>query len=64
MSLVWTFVFTVVLVYLSTNLVLKIDVLDGWLKALYFIVLIPGYGLVTYQIRMHFQRKQNPESTE
>lgn len=52
-----------VLVYLSTNLVLKIDHLDGWLKALYFIVLIPGYGLVSYQIRMHFQRKQKPEST-
>ena len=63
MSLVWTFIFLAVLVYLSTNLVLKIDHLDGWLKALYFIVLIPGYGLVTYQIRMHFQRKQKPEST-
>ncbi|MBA4454172.1 MAG: hypothetical protein H2B05_04430 [Nitrosopumilaceae archaeon] len=63
MSLVWTFIFVAVLVYLSTNLVLKIDHLDGWLKALYFIVLIPGYGLVTYQIRMHFQRKQQPETT-
>lgn len=62
MSLVWTFVFGIVLVYLSTNLVIKIDELDGWLKALYFIVLIPGYGLVTYQIRMHFQNKYRPES--
>ena len=62
MSLVWTFVFAAVLVYLSSNLVMKIDVLDGWLKALYFIVLIPGYGLVTYQIRMYFQRKETPES--
>jgi len=63
LSLVWTFVFAAVLVYLSTNLVLKIDVLDGWLKALYFIVLIPGFGLVTYQIRMHFQKKHSPEAT-
>ncbi|MEJ2259924.1 MAG: hypothetical protein P8X78_05385 [Nitrosopumilaceae archaeon] len=62
MSLVWTFVFAAVLIYLSTNLVLKLDHLDGWLKALYFIVLIPGYGLVTYQIRMHFQKKYRPES--
>jgi len=62
LSLVWTFVFAAVLIYLSTNLVLKLDHLDGWLKALYFIVLIPGYGLVTYQIRMHFQKKYRPES--
>ncbi|MFB5620387.1 MAG: hypothetical protein ACE5RC_04560 [Nitrosopumilus sp.] len=62
MSLVWTFVFAAVLIYLSTNLVLKLDYLDGWLKALYFIVLIPGYGLVTYQIRMYFQKKYRPES--
>ncbi|MFB5647466.1 MAG: hypothetical protein ACE5RO_04935 [Candidatus Nitrosomaritimum yanchengensis] len=62
MSLVWTFVFAGVLIYLSTNLVLRLDHLDGWLKALYFIVLIPGYGLVTYQIRMHFQKKYRPES--
>jgi len=62
LSLVWTFIFAIVLIYLSTNLVLKIDQLDGWLKALYFIILIPGYGLVTYQIRMHFQNKQRPES--
>lgn len=62
MSLVWTFVFAAVLVYLSTNLVLKIDMLDDWLKALYFIVLIPGYGLVTYQIRMYFQNKHRVES--
>ena len=61
MSLIWTFVFAAVLVYLSSNLVMKIDVLDGWFKALYFIVLIPGYGLVTYQIRMHFQKSQKPE---
>jgi len=63
MSLIWTFIFTIILVYLSTNLVLKIDNLDGWLKALYFIVLIPGYGLVTFQIRMYFQNKHRPESS-
>ena len=62
MSLVWTFIFALVLIYLSTNLALKIDQLDGWLKALYFIILIPGYGLVTYQIRMYFQNKNRPES--
>jgi len=62
LSLVWTFVFALILVYLSTNLVLKLDNLDGWLKALYFVVLIPGYGLVTYQIRMYFQNKYRPES--
>ena len=62
MSLVWTFVFGIVLVYLSTNLVIKIDELDGWLKALYFVVLIPGYGLVLYQIKIHFQNKYRPES--
>ena len=62
MSLIWTFIFALILVYLSTNLVLKLDNLDGWLKALYFVVLIPGYGLVTYQIRMYFQNKYRPES--
>jgi len=62
LSLVWTFVFGIVLVYLSTNLVIKIDELDGWLKALYFVVLIPGYGLVLYQIKIHFQNKYRPES--
>jgi len=62
MSLIWTFIFAVILIYLSTNLVLKLDILDGWLKALYFIVLIPGYGLVTYQMRMYFQNKYRPES--
>lgn len=62
MSLVWTFVFATILVYLSTNLALKIDNLDGWLKALYFFVLIPGYGLVIYQIKMHFQNKHEPET--
>jgi hypothetical protein len=50
-----------VLVYLSTNLGLKIDQLDGWLRALYFIVLIPGYGLVSYEIRMYFQNKNGTE---
>ena len=61
MSLIWTFIFAIILVYLSTNLVLKLDNLDGWLKALYFVVLIPGYGLVTYQIRMYFQNKYRPD---
>jgi len=61
LSLFWTFIFAIILVYLSTNLVLKLDNLDGWLKALYFIVLIPGYGLVTHQIRMYFQNKYRPD---
>ena len=41
---------------------MRIDELDGWLKALYFIVLIPGYGLVLYQLRMYFQNKHRPQS--
>lgn len=57
MSLFWTFAFTGLLIYLSVNLVLNIDTIDGWLKALYFVVLIPGYGVVVYQIRIHFKTK-------
>jgi len=62
MGLFWTFAFAVLLIYLSVNLVLKIDQIDGWLKALYFIVLIPGYGVVVYQIRMHFKNKYEKET--
>lgn len=57
MGLFWTFAFTGLLIYLSVNLVMNIDSLDGWLKALYFIVLIPGYGVVVYQFRIHFKNK-------
>ena len=54
--------FTVLLVYLSTNLVITVDNLDGWLKALYFAVLIPGYALVIFQIRMYFKAKYEQKS--
>lgn len=57
MGLFWTFAFTGLLIYLSVNLVMNIDSLDGWLKALYFVVLIPGYGVVAYQFRIHFKSK-------
>lgn len=57
MGLFWTFAFTALLIYLSANLVANIEIIDGWLKALYFVVLIPGYGVVLYQIRMHFKNK-------
>ena len=54
--------FAVLLVYLSTNLVITVDNLDGWLKALYFVVLIPGYSLVIFQIRMYFKAKYEQKS--
>ncbi|MDH3192592.1 MAG: hypothetical protein OEM18_07895 [Nitrosopumilus sp.] len=57
MTLFWTFVFTAVLIYLSANLVMTVDNLDGWLRILYFAVLIPGYSLVVFQIRMYFKNK-------
>jgi hypothetical protein len=50
-------VFTAVLIYLSANLVMTVDNLDGWLRILYFAVLIPGYSLVVFQIRMYFKNK-------
>lgn len=63
MGLFWTFVFAIVLLYLSSNLVLAVDKMDDWLRALYFVILIPGYSLVVFQIRMYFKRKHEPEST-
>jgi hypothetical protein len=56
--------FTAVLIYLSTNLVMTVDNLDGWLRALYFAVLIPGYSLVIFQVRMYFKNKYEPENIE
>lgn len=64
MTLFWTLVFTGVLIYLSTNLVVTIDSLDNWLRALYFVVLIPGYSLVIFQARMYFKNKYEPEAVE
>ena len=64
MALFWTFVFTGVLIYLSTNLVMNVDNLDGWLRALYFAVLIPGYSLVIFQIRTYFKNKYEPEDID
>jgi len=63
MGLFWTFIFTAVLIYLSTNLVMTVENLDDWLRVLYFVVLIPGYSLVIFQIRMYFKNKYEPEST-
>lgn len=62
MGLIWTFLFTIVLIYLSTNLVITVDSIDGWLKVLYFAVLIPGYSLVIFQVRMYFKSKYEPET--
>lgn len=64
LGLFWTFVFTAVLIYLSTNLVMTVDNLDGWLRALYFAVLIPGYSLVIFQVRMYFKNKYEPEPVQ
>ncbi len=63
MGLFWTFLFTVVLIYLSSNLVMTVEMMDDWLRVLYFVVLIPGYSLVIFQVRMHFKNKYEPEST-
>lgn len=63
MGLFWTFVFTAVLIYLSSNLVMKVEAMDDWLRILYFVVLIPGYSLVIFQMRMHFKNKYETEST-
>jgi len=63
MGLFWTFLFTAVLIYLSSNLVMTVETMDDWLRILYFVVLIPGYSLVIFQIRMHFKSKYEPEST-
>jgi len=43
---------------------MNVDNLDGWLRALYFAVLIPGYSLVIFQVRMHFKSKYEPEAME
>lgn len=63
MGLFWTFLFTAVLIYLSSNLVMTVETMDDWLRILYFVVLIPGYSLVIFQIRMYFKNKYEPEST-
>lgn len=54
--------FTALLIYLSTNLVMTVDNLDDWLRALYFVVLIPGYSLVVFQVRMYFKNKYEHET--
>ena len=43
---------------------MTVDNLDGWLRALYFAVLIPGYSLVIFQVRMYFKNKYEPETVE
>jgi hypothetical protein len=43
---------------------MNVDNLDGWLRALYFAVLIPGYSLVIFQIRTYFKNKYEPEDME
>lgn len=62
MGLLWTLIFAGVLIYLSTNLVTSIESMDDWLRGLYFLVLIPGYSLVIFQLRVYFG-KYEPEST-
>ena len=63
MGLIWTCIFLVVLIYLSSNLVMNVETMDDWLRILYFVVLIPGYSVVIFQIRMHFKNKYETEST-
>lgn len=63
MSLIWTFIFMAVLIYLSSNLVTTVETMDDWLRILYFVVLIPGYSLVIFQIRSHFKNKYETDST-
>ncbi len=63
MGLFWTIVFTAVLIYLSSNLVMTVENMDDWLRILYFVILVPGYSLVIFQIRMYFKSKYESEST-
>jgi len=42
---------------------MTVETMDDWLRILYFVVLIPGYSLVIFQVRMHFKNKYEPEST-
>ena len=62
MGLFWTFIFAGFLIYLSSNLVLAVEDMDDWLRVLYFVVLIPGYSLVIFQIRMYFKNEYKSES--
>ena len=57
MGLVWPFLFTIFLLYLSYILVTNLETMSDWLKALYFLVLVAGYTTVVYMAREHYKTK-------
>lgn len=57
MGIVWTLLFAAFLIYLGIILVTEIDTMDGWMKALYIIVITAGVATVGYQTRQYFKQK-------